>query len=49
MKTKDSIYDFDMMMGHEITMEIKRTRDEKRKLWRQMYSQAHNLSICIFL
>ena len=28
----DTIYDFDMMMGHEIAYEIKRCRDEERKL-----------------
>lgn len=28
----DNIYDFDMMLGHEIAMEIRRARDEGRKL-----------------
>jgi len=28
----ENIYDFDMMLGHEIAMEIKKSRDEGRKL-----------------
>lgn len=28
----ENIYDFDMMMGHEIALEIKKARDEKTKL-----------------
>lgn len=28
----DNVYDFDMVLGHEIALEIKKTRDEGRKL-----------------